>query len=145
MARAPGVDARGESVEKQLEGGRNHLIGLPAAGLSKVEQMACFVAQHYTQKLSVQKISEVVNLNPSYAMNLFQKAFGITLVSFITQHRVAHAQRLLTTTDATITEIALQSGFSSMSRFNEAFSQISACSPREYRKAHIGVAENRQL
>lgn len=131
-------------VEKRVGSTRNHLTGLPEAGLSKVEQMACFIAQHYTQKLTAQQIAEVVNLHPSYAMNLFQKTFGSTLISFITQHRVAHAQRLLTTSDKTVTEIALQSGFSSMSRFNEAFHQISGCSPREYRKAHDGRDDDQQ-
>lgn len=125
-------------LENRLCPTRNHLTGLTEAGLSKVEQMACYIAQHYTKKLTVQHIAEIVNLHPSYAMNLFQKTFGSTLVSFITQHRVAYAQRLLTTSDKTITEIALQSGFSSMSRFNEAFHQVSGCSPREYRKAHDG-------
>lgn len=128
--------------ERHLTAGRNHLTGLPEAGLSKVEQMACFIAQHYTQKLTTQQIAAVVNLHPSYAMNLFQKTFGETLISFITRQRIAHAQRLLTATDSTITEIALLSGFSSMSRFNEAFGQMSGCSPRDYRKAHLGIGED---
>lgn len=127
-------------LEKRLDA-RNHLSGLADASLSKVEQMACFIAQHYTQKLTTKQIGDAVNLHPSYAMNLFQKTFGSTLVSFITQHRVMHAQRLLTISDKTITEIALQSGFSSISRFNEAFHQISGCSPRDYRKAHDGRDE----
>jgi len=74
-------------------------------------------------------------LHPNYAMNLFQKSFGTTLLNYVTQHRVSHAQRLLTTTDLIITEIALQSGFQSISRFNEAFSRMCGCSPREYRKS----------
>jgi len=98
--------------------------------------MACYIAQNYTQKLTVQHIGELVNLHPSYAMNLFQKTFGTTLINYLTQHRVSHAQRLLTTTDMAITEIAMQSGFLSISRFNEAFSRICGCSPRKYRKSH---------
>lgn len=116
---------------------RKHLSGLPNAGLTKVEQMACFIARNYTQKLTVQQICDVANLNPGYAMMLFQKTFGSTLVNFLTQHRIAHAQRLLTTSEMSVTDIALQSGFSSISRFNEAFLEISRCSPREYRKAHV--------
>jgi AraC family transcriptional regulator, melibiose operon regulatory protein len=123
---------------------RTHLSGLAQAGLSKVEQMACYIAQNYTQKLTVQQIGEQVNLHPSYAMNLFQKTFGTTLINFLTQHRVAHAQRMLTTTDTAITDIALQSGFTSISRFNEAFQTICLCSPREYRNAHKANDYNKQ-
>ncbi len=107
-----------------------------AKGLSKVEQMACFVAQHYLKKLSVQSIAEVVGLHPNYAMNLFQKTFGSTLVDYITQHRVSHAQRLLATANAKVADVARESGFMSISRFNIAFRQSCGCSPREYRRSH---------
>lgn len=115
---------------------RNHLSTVSDCGLNKVEKMACFIAQNYTQKLTVQAIGEYVNLHPNYAMNLFQKTFGTTLINYLTQHRVSHAQRLLSTTDLPITEIALQSGFLSISRFNEAFYRSCGCSPRQYRKSH---------
>jgi AraC-like DNA-binding protein len=35
-----------------------------------------------------------------------------------------------------ILNIALSSGFGSLSRFNEAFRQAFGCTPREYRKLH---------
>lgn len=108
----------------------------PEAVLNKVEKMACYIAQHYTQKLSVQDIAGQVKLNTNYAMSLFQKTLGTTLISYITQHRISHAQRLLTTTDKTITDIAFQSGFSSISRFNDAFVRACGCAPRDYRRAH---------
>jgi AraC-like DNA-binding protein len=121
---------------------RNHLSSITDTGLNKVEKMACFIAQNYTQKLSVQQVGEFVNLHPNYAMNLFQKTFGTTLINYLTQHRVSHAQRLLSTTDLPITEIALQSGFLSISRFNDAFCRSCGCSPREYRKSHTFADED---
>lgn len=112
------------------------LSEIPDIGLTKVERMACFIAQNYTQKLTVQEVARSVRLNPNYAMNLFHRTFGTTLVSYLTQLRISHAQRLLSTTKTPITEIAMQSGFSSISRFNDAFYRSSGNSPREYRKLH---------
>lgn len=106
-------------------------------GLNKVEQMACFIAQHYTESLTVQQIGDCVRLHPNYAMNLFQKAFGTTLINYLTQHRVSHAQRLLATTDQTIADVAFSSGFNSISRFNDAFRRACGCSPRDYRRSHL--------
>ena len=114
--------------------------GVAASKLSKVEQMACFIAKNYTQKVTVQQVAEEVGLKPNYAMNLFQKTFGTTLISHLTQHRLSHAQRLLTTTEEAITEVALQSGFQSISRFNDVFNQAFGCSPRGYRKLHEETA-----
>lgn len=105
-------------------------------GLNRVQQMACFIAQHYTEKLSVQEIAKHVQLHPNYAMSVFQRTFGTTLVNYLTQHRVSHAQRLLVTTDESIVDVAFSSGFNSISRFNEAFRRACGCSPREYRRVH---------
>lgn len=115
---------------------RDRLATITDTGLNKVEQMACFIAKNYTEKLTVKQIGDVVRLHPNYAMNLFQKSFGTTLINYLTQHRVSHAQRLLATTELTVTEIAFESGFLSISRFNEAFRRSCGCSPREYRKQH---------
>lgn len=116
---------------------RDRLALVSDTGLNKVEQMACFIAQHYTERLAVEEIGKFVKLHPNYAMNLFQKTFGTTLVSYLTQHRVSHAQRLLATTDSTIADVAFNSGFNSISRFNDAFRRACGCAPREYRQSHL--------
>lgn len=104
--------------------------------LSRAEHMACFIAQNYTQPLSARAIGQHVGLHPNYAMALFQQTFGTTLIAYVTQHRLAHAQRLLVTTKDAIVNIAFSSGFGSLSRFNEAFRQSFGCTPREYRRLH---------
>ena len=81
-------------------------------------------------------IDRHVGLHPNYAMALFRGTFGATLVKYITQLRLSHAQRLLVTTGDLILNIALTSGLGSLSRFNEAFRQAFSCTPREYRRLH---------
>lgn len=124
------------SLEVSASRSRRRRTIIHDGGLNKVEQMACFIAQHYLEKLSVEDIGRKVGLHPNYAMNLFQKTFGTTLIDYLTHHRVSHAQRLLATTDEKIVEVAFGSGFSSISRFNEAFRRACKCSPREYRVQH---------
>jgi AraC-like DNA-binding protein len=104
--------------------------------LSRVEEMARYVAQNYTRPLSVEEIGREVNLHPNYAMNLFRRAFGATILEYIIQHRLSHAQRLLATTDRLVLDVALDSGFGSLSRFNEAFREAFGCTPRDYRRHH---------
>ena len=98
--------------------------------------MACLIAQRYTEQLTVAEIGERVGLHPNYAMGLFKKAFGTTLIDYLTHHRVSHAQRLLATTNEKIVEVAFNSGFNSISRFNEAFRRACGCTPRAYRLQH---------
>jgi AraC-like DNA-binding protein len=110
--------------------------GSPTPTLSRADSIACYIAQNYQEPLTSQSIAAANDLHPNYAMNLFRKAFGTTMTSFITQHRISHAQRLLVTTDDAILDVALSAGFQSLSRFNEAFKAACCCSPREYRKVH---------
>jgi AraC-like DNA-binding protein len=101
--------------------------------VSGIEKMAGFIAENYTRPLHVREVAGVVDLHPNYAMKLFSKGFGSNFNNYLNQFRVAHAQRLLSLSDAKITEIAKASGFGSLSRFNSNFRQITGLSPRAYR------------
>jgi AraC family transcriptional regulator, melibiose operon regulatory protein len=115
---------------------RRAAAALGEGGLSKVEQMACLIAQRYTERLTVTEIGRAVGLHPNYAMSLFQRTFGTTLIDYLTEHRVSHAQRLLATSKEKIVTVAFSSGFNSLSRFNDAFRRACSCTPRHYRKEH---------
>lgn len=124
------------NLQRSSVDNRRRRPALSEGGLNRVEQMACLIARHYLEKLTVDDIGKAVGLHPNYAMTLFQKSFGTTLVDCLTHHRVSHAQRLLATTDEKVVDVAFSSGFRSVSRFNDAFRRACGCSPREYRSRH---------
>lgn len=109
---------------------------IQVAGLNKVEQMVCHIAQNYMDPITAEDIGRVAGLHPNSAMRLFKKTFGATLIDHLTDHRVFHAKRLLATTDRKIVDVAFDSGFNSISRFNEAFRRACGCTPRAYRVEH---------
>lgn len=104
---------------------------LPEMG--KVEQITRFVAEHYDEPLDVSQIARAVGLHPNYAMSLFRKLSGMSLLDYVTRHRVSHAQRLLATTDDKVVDIAFASGFGSVSRFYVVFQRACGLSPNAYR------------
>jgi AraC-like DNA-binding protein len=110
------------------------LIGV--GGLRKVEQLAAYIARNYQEAILIEKAAKVVGLHPNYAMNLFKKTFNLTINEYLTQIRISHAQRLLATSDNKIVDIALESGYPTLSRFYEAFKQSCGCSPSGYRREH---------
>jgi AraC family transcriptional regulator, melibiose operon regulatory protein len=127
---AQSVEARRISDDPPVETNGKH----PPTNLEKAETMACFVGRNYTSRIQLKDIAECVDLHPDYAATLFRKTFGTTLNALITKHRVAHAQRQLVTTRERILNIAHDSGFDSLSRFNRAFKQVAGMTPRQYRK-----------
>jgi len=106
----------------------------PQTSHSKAEAMACYVARNYCQRIQIKDIAAHVQLHPDYAATLFRRTFGTTLNHFITRHRIAHAQRMLVTTDQQVLQIASAAGFESLSRFNRAFKQLAGMTPRQYRQ-----------
>ncbi|GCE20027.1 helix-turn-helix domain-containing protein [Dictyobacter kobayashii] len=101
--------------------------------LSKIDQMTCFIAEHYVEPLHTEDIAEAAHLHPNYAMSLFRKHVGMSMLDYITRYRLAHAQRLLITTDANVATIALAAGFGSVSRFYSIFKASCGLLPGEYR------------
>ena len=102
-------------------------------GLAAVEAMAQFISRNFQNDIGIAEIAEPAHLHPNYAMTLFRRHTGMTLSQYLTLQRVAHAQRLLAATNDPIYEIALGSGFGSVSRFYEAFRQQTGNSPRHFR------------
>jgi AraC-like DNA-binding protein len=131
-------------AQEAAEPTTGRMRAVSTSGLRKVEQMAGLIALRYTEHLMVQDVARAVKLHPNYAMNLFHKAFGMTLVNYITRHRVSHSQRLLITTEMKVIDIANASGFGSLSRFNDAFRQACGCSPRDYRREHAVAPWSRE-
>jgi AraC-like DNA-binding protein len=109
---------------------------VPEPALSRADQIASFIARHYSEPLTAERIARAVGVHPNYAMGLVRKAFGTTMTALLLQHRISHAQRQLITTRDPVIEIAAAAGFQSLSRFNEAFRKACGCSPRDYRRAH---------
>jgi AraC family transcriptional regulator, melibiose operon regulatory protein len=116
---------------------------IQVGALNKVEQMVCFIAQNYVEPITITDIGKAVTMHPNSAMRLFKRVFGTTLIDHLTHHRIFHSKRLLATTDQKIVDVAYSSGFSSISRFNEAFRRACGCTPRDYRKDHDNSENSR--
>ncbi len=113
---------------------------IPVQELSKVEQMASYIAEHYTEQIRIADIARAVNFHPNYAMSLFRKHFGLSIIDYLTQYRLSSAQHLLIATNATTSSIALEAGFGSVSRFYTAFKRAYGQSPGSYRASRDGAA-----
>lgn len=106
--------------------------------LSKPEQLVRLLAEQHSSPVELTRLAQQAGLHPNYAMNLFRESFGMTMVQYLTHHRVAHAQRLLISSDLSVLEVALDAGFSSVSHFYTMFKRSSGVSPRRYRTLHHG-------
>lgn len=104
-------------------------------GLAAVEAMAAFITSHHAEPIAVADIAEAVSLHPNYAMRVFRRHMGMTIVDYLTRQRVAEAQRRLMISEDAVLTIGLDCGFGSASRFHAAFRRCTGTTPHRYRRS----------
>ena len=75
-------------------------------------------------------------LSPYYLSRLFKRVTGQSIVDYINNRRIEAAQKLLETTELSISAVAEQTGFASAAHFRRVFHEVMGTGPLQYRKAH---------
>jgi AraC family transcriptional regulator, melibiose operon regulatory protein len=105
-----------------------------AERIGHIERMLQFIAANALGDISADDVARHVGLHPNYAMTLFRRNVGHTINQSIVRHRLDTAQSLLISTDISVTDIAYESGFGSVSRFYEAFRMRFGDKPAQFRR-----------
>lgn len=92
-----------------------------------------YLDDHYDENLTLEKVADVAGFSKYHFSRLFKQCSGYNFYDYLCHRRIKSAEGLLMNSDLPITEIALQSGFSSLSSFNRTFKKLKSCTPSEYR------------
>jgi hypothetical protein len=85
--------------------------------------------------LSLQQVSDELEINPSYLSREFSKYFdNLSFGEYIRKLRIEKAINLMETTIYSLTEIAYLTGFSDQSHFNRIFKKQTGYNPSVYKK-----------
>lgn len=99
-----------------------------------IKTIFSYLDSHFNSKITVNYLSNVVNLSPNYLSYLFKKITGIRLKEYLLQKRIAEAKIILEKEpQKKIIEISGDVGFDDLSSFNRAFKRINGFSPSQYR------------
>ncbi|MGH0033588.1 MAG: helix-turn-helix transcriptional regulator [Myxococcota bacterium] len=85
--------------------------------------------------------AERLGLSTRQVSRLFQEELGLTFREYVTELRLERASQLLARTDRSITEVAFESGWRSLSHFTTVFREKVGITPRAYRRAYEAGAE----
>lgn len=104
-------------------------------GIAHLSRIADYLSRHYQDSLTVPSVAEALELHPKYLMLVFKHHSGMSVWEYLTRLRLAHAQRVLLTTDSKVADVALDAGFGSMAAFYRAFATYDPGRlPLEYRR-----------
>lgn len=96
--------------------------------------MVCnYITDHCTENLDTDSLADLAGFSKFHFARLFRQFTGISCYQYLIQKRIAYADKLLLDSALSITDVAMRSGFNSLSTFNRVFKQTKGCTPSEYR------------
>lgn len=113
-----GVIENGKSFEKE--------------DLRRLKTLLDYIHLHYDRKISLKELADLIYVTRESCCRFFKHMTGKTISRYISDYRVAQGIRLLQENRYSVTQIADLVGFSSASRFAQAFRNSVGCNPTEY-------------
>jgi signal transduction histidine kinase/DNA-binding LacI/PurR family transcriptional regulator/AraC-like DNA-binding protein len=113
------------------------LVSRPALGAATqrlVRRAIAYIEAQHAEPIRREDIARHVAITPDYLTDCFHQELGITPMAFLNRYRIRRARELLDSTDLTVTEVALATGFSGVSHFTRTFHRDVGVSPRAYRQ-----------
>jgi AraC-like DNA-binding protein len=89
-------------------------------------------------ELSFNQVARAAGMSRASLGRAFPKLFGRTFAKYLAEVRVVKACTLLSETSKSVSEIAVETGFGSVSNFNRRFLALKRTSPLRYRKTAQG-------
>jgi len=100
--------------------------------------------EHLDENISVGDLADVAGLSPSYFRRWFHREVGSSPRDYVTQLRVERAKRMLAHSDRSITEVAMDLGYSTSAYFTAVFHGETGMTPSEYRRQLRASGESDQ-
>lgn len=101
---------------------------------NRITRIIRYIHEHYAEEIQLKDLSERFFISEYYLCREFRKYTNRTVVEYLQRTRVMNAQRLFMATDMNVSQVAVETGFSSLTHFNRVFKEIAGMAPSKYRK-----------
>ncbi|MBB6634594.1 helix-turn-helix domain-containing protein [Cohnella thailandensis] len=101
-----------------------------------VDKAKRFIHENYKQELSREDVAAHVYLTADYLAKVFKAETGLAIKEYLNECRINAAKQLLLESKASVSEIALETGFDTLSYFSTVFKKMTGETPNAYRSKH---------
>lgn len=105
----------------------------------KIKKVYDYIQENFNKTITLNEISELVNMSPVSFNRFIKKRTGKTFISYINDTRISFASHWLLETELSIGEIAFKCGFNNIANFNRLFKKSKKCTPKEFREQFVGI------
>jgi len=103
--------------------------------LGYLQDVICYIDTHYTEKIVLKDLAAQGFYHPDYLSNQLKRQFGKSFSEYVKEKRMLHASKLLQTTELSVNEVMVQSGYSDSKLFYKHFKERYGTAPGNYRKS----------
>lgn len=119
------------------QGGSQNLRHMDAAALMMLQRAFAYIDAHLAQEITMEDVALHCDMKYSSFSRFFSKYAQKSFPEYLTEARLKRASILLTTTDQSITDIAMSVGFSTSSYFIQRFRYLHGVAPGKFRKQFL--------
>ncbi len=101
---------------------------------NRVKKAITYMEENFANRISVEEMSGVMGMTPSYFSRFFRNSTGKTFHTYLTHIRLIRARMILMEQEDTITDIAMNCGFPNVKAFIDAFRKEYGMTPAKYKK-----------
>lgn len=109
---------------------------LETESVKPIRQAKQYIEEHYNEKIVLEDIAHIVDLNPVYFSVLFKKETGFNFTTYLVNIRMEMAKQMIRTSNKTIAAIADEVGYKDTRYFSQIFTKTVGVKPALYRKLH---------
>ena len=99
-----------------------------------MSRITTYMREHYQEELKLTEIASMFGYSDAYLSRMFQKYANVNFKTYLQDIRMTYAYRELLNTDKTISQIAMDNGFSSNRAFSREFQKRYGILPSELKR-----------
>ena len=104
--------------------------------VEKFMSVCSYIYEHCTENLTLDDAASYSGFSKYHFTRLFKQFTGTTFYKYLNQKRITRAERSLSDMTLSVTDVAMSSGFTSMSAFIRMFKIMKGCTPSEFRRMY---------
>ncbi len=106
----------------------------PSSTHEKIYEAVQYINANFSDKLKLDILAQKFYFSPYYLCKMFKQVTGFSYTEYLNSVRIKESQKLLCTTDLSVSDIATHVGYDSLTHYGRVFKRITGITPTLFRK-----------
>lgn len=103
-------------------------------GVGQIQDALRYVEKHYAEPIRIETLARECHISETHFRRLFSEYIDMTPIEYLNMVRVLRACEMLRSSNESMSSVALNCGFSTVSTFDRNFKQVIGVTPYQWKK-----------